>query len=315
MWFHMRIIESCNLKCKHCYAMEYDKAQQMSLELFKDIINIIVSLPQFYNRGKTIIDRPVVYLSGGEPLLHKNLPEMLEYVYPRFAQINILTNGIFIPQKIALINKYKEKCNVQISMEGNKQTNDEIRGEGTYDQIINSLYLLKEKRIRHWISYTVSQTNKHAYKDFVDTAIQTNSFGNNVTPYIGDSEYMLSLSEWIDFKHNLMAYAEKRGSTRIHAPLSCGFSYNCGAYYCGMTFNPDGTCTGCARFPEKKRPYQEAGDCFIKKPHLMYDDCMKEKWGDDPARQLLRKEAHVFSARRAIQRKKVMKAPVQLCSK
>jgi len=275
MWFHLRIIENCNLRCKHCYAIQYDRTEKMEFELFQDVIKTIKTLPKYYS------EMPRAYLSGGEPLLHPDFDKMLGYAYQHFGKINILTNGILIHTKIDILKQFKDKLNIQISMEGSKKTNDDIRGTGTHEKIIHALDLLNIHELHHWISYTVSKTNKHAFRELLNATKETGSTFNNVTPYVGDTEYMLSFEEWVDFKYEFMAYAEKKGIFRGFTPDSCGFNYNCAEYFGGLTINPDGSCTGCARHQKIKRPYQDMAKYIINQPKLMNETCMAEKWGDN----------------------------------
>jgi MoaA/NifB/PqqE/SkfB family radical SAM enzyme len=173
-------------------------------------------------------------------------------------------------------------------MEGNRDKNDEIRGKGTFDNVMTALGSLEDNNIRRWMSYTVSRINKDAFKDFVNIAIETNCFGNNITPYTGDEELMLSFNEWVDFKYNLLSYAEKRGAFSIHSKKSCGFVYLCSEYRDGITINPDGTFTGCARNQDITRPYKTMLDYVTHDITFIHQACMKAKWSDSHALDLLK---------------------------
>lgn len=86
---HFELTNKCNLRCKHCYNIDYltSDASELSFDEIKKIIDIAKSL------GCNDIG-----LSGGEPFMHKDIMKIIDYVseYP----IHILTNGLLINQSI-----------------------------------------------------------------------------------------------------------------------------------------------------------------------------------------------------------------------
>ena len=114
------ITEKCNLRCRHCYVPKTPK----SLEV-RHIEYIMDEFP---------IDRTV--LLGGEPLLYKDLSRILEIL----PNVTISTNAQLLDKKLKEIEGVRA---VQISVEGTKDYNDYIRGEGTFDKCIRNALLLK----------------------------------------------------------------------------------------------------------------------------------------------------------------------------
>ena len=114
MWLHMRLLENCNLKCKHCYSLERERTEIMDFDMYTECIDIYSKNVKI--RGFDIEKR--VMLSGGEPFLHPNFKEMLDYAYNKkdITLISILTNGILVPEFITFLVTYKDKLRVQISL-------------------------------------------------------------------------------------------------------------------------------------------------------------------------------------------------------
>lgn len=272
----MRITEECNLKCTYCYAKNYDRTSAMPFDLFQEIIVKIKSLP------KCKKDVCILYLSGGEPLLHSEFENMLAHAYPLFDRIHILSNGLLLEKNLTLIKKHSDKTFVQISVDGDEAVNDQIRGNGTYRKAESALKLLKQNRIKHWISYTVSKQNRECGQNIVNLARNTDSVFNNITPYIGSPDLMLDFNEWEIFKNEISDYAESIDFPMIHSPNACGFNYKCGEYFGGITFNPNGSVTGCARNQEKLYSLGDLPRILIETPKLMNETCMREKWKDVP---------------------------------
>ena len=272
MWFHIRLLEKCNLNCVSCYARDHDRNQMLSFSEFRDILETIKQVQKPDHKMS------VIYLSGGEPLLHPQFLDILKYSFTKFDRISILTNGLLVKKYINDLMPYQEKLCVQVSLDGDEETNDTIRGKGVYQKVVEALHLLQENGLKHWISYTVSQLNKHCYKTIIDIGKETNSFFNNVTPYIGEPEQMLDYYEWKEFKYNYERYTKMLGIESAHGPNCCGFSYNCGAFSGGLTVNPDGTLAGCARINDIQGHYKDMAKFIRRESRSITETCMKQKW-------------------------------------
>lgn len=66
-------------------------------------------------------------ITGGEPFLRKDIPEIVEELYRKSNRIVISTNGYFTDRIIELCKRFP-KVGIRISIEGLKETNDKIRG-------------------------------------------------------------------------------------------------------------------------------------------------------------------------------------------
>ena len=80
-----------------------------------------------------------INLTGGEPTLRRDLPEIVDILYPKACTLEISTNGLHAERLVPLVEKYPD-IKVRISIEGFGQTNDSIRGEsGGYEKKIATL--------------------------------------------------------------------------------------------------------------------------------------------------------------------------------
>lgn len=153
------IINKCNLNCIHCYnRTSVDYSEMMSLEQIDLIIS--KSLPYGLER---------VYLTGGEPLLHPDLINILSYLARKYKsiEIGITTNGLLLTEK--LLNEINSCGNIviQISVDGvSKKTYEEIRGKNTYDSFISGFNLLRSSRALKKTARTCISTVN--YKEVAD---------------------------------------------------------------------------------------------------------------------------------------------------
>jgi radical SAM protein with 4Fe4S-binding SPASM domain len=95
----------CNLKCLHCYLDKSEK-QHMEPDLF---VSAVKQLDQM--QGLKIL------ISGGEPLLHPQLFEMLEAIKRIRLRKMLLSNGVLITESIAQRLQHLVQ-EVQVSLDG-----------------------------------------------------------------------------------------------------------------------------------------------------------------------------------------------------
>jgi len=126
----IHVTQKCNLNCKGCYAkvMHDDMAKILSIDDLKWI-------KKTFNPQKTV-------LLGGEPLMYEYLEDALNL----FDNVTISTNGYFVPDYIDLLKEHN--VFMQISIEGKKEYNDQVRAPGSYDKAIKAGKLAKENGLR-----------------------------------------------------------------------------------------------------------------------------------------------------------------------
>lgn len=132
----LNITKSCNLQCKHCYAaLEIvKKVPDMSLKQVLDIIDDV------YKRGCRWFR-----LVGGEPLLRDDIGAMIKHIKKRGMFAEISTNGLLIPKRIKELKDFDAIC---VSLDGDKISNDFLRGSGSYDKIIAGIEIAVKHNLR-----------------------------------------------------------------------------------------------------------------------------------------------------------------------
>jgi MoaA/NifB/PqqE/SkfB family radical SAM enzyme len=273
MWFHIRLLEACNLHCAHCYAKNRDRSARMDLHTFRDVLDTSLRIDPS-RRGQS-----VVYLSGGEPLIHPEFQAILAEACRRFERVTVLTNGIGVGAALPDLLPHRDRLCIQVSLDGDRATNDAIRGAGSFDAAVAALHALDQHGLRHWLSYTVSQTNRHCYQEILEVARATRSHCNNVTPYTGDPGLMLDYHEWKEFKFHFERMRKQIGLELTHSPNCCGFNYDCGAFSGGVTVNPDGSLAGCARMNEPVGDFRDMALHLRDRSRSIHETCMKATWG------------------------------------
>jgi len=101
-------------------------------------------------------------IGGGEPFLRRDLFQFLAILdsFKDLFTLSIMTNGSFITEETAKrLKKIKVLRRIQLSLEGFKDSNDDIRGEGSFEKIVNTIKLLKKYNIPTRVSLTLTRKN------------------------------------------------------------------------------------------------------------------------------------------------------------
>ena len=148
---------TCNLKCKHCYADSDNKKYQEELSTEEAKV-LIDNLQEFRV--------PVVLFSGGEPLLRKDLFQLLQYAKQRNIRSTISTNGTLIDKEIASKLKQCGVGYVGISLDGIGEKHDKFRRtKGSFDSALKGIRSCKEAGQKVGLRFTI---NKYNYNDLGD---------------------------------------------------------------------------------------------------------------------------------------------------
>jgi len=101
-----------------------------------------------------------INLTGGEPFIREDLPEIVEECYKHTPRIVISTSGWFEDRVIDLAKRFPN-IGIRISIEGLASKNDELRGrQGGFDKGLRTLLKLKEMGLKDiGFGCTVSNNN------------------------------------------------------------------------------------------------------------------------------------------------------------
>jgi radical SAM protein with 4Fe4S-binding SPASM domain len=109
-------------------------------------------------------------LTGGEPLLRKDLFDILDAAAERGLHPCLTTNGLLLTEEIARELGRRPLVWLNVSLEGpDAQTNDAVRGAGTFDAVVEKLKLLR-RHARFTLAFTVLRTNAHLARQCAELA-------------------------------------------------------------------------------------------------------------------------------------------------
>ncbi len=161
------LTEGCNLRCRHCWIVpKYQSGDKsfpaLELELFRSIIQ----------QAKPL-GLSSVKLTGGEPLLHPNIHEILDVIRSEELRLTVETNGVLCTPELA--EKIKATCEnpfVSVSIDGaDAETHEWVRGvEGCFEAALDGIRNLVNAGFRPQIIMSLMKRNKDQIEPVVRMA-------------------------------------------------------------------------------------------------------------------------------------------------
>ena len=149
------LTEGCNLCCRHCWIEPKSQGKKkqypgLDVELFRSILSQGKPLGLFS-----------VKLTGGEPLLHPQIGEIIEIVREEKLTLNIETNGVLCTPDLARRIAACGNRFVAVSLDGaDAQTHEWVRGvEGSFDGALRGIGNLVEAGIRPQVIMSIMRRN------------------------------------------------------------------------------------------------------------------------------------------------------------
>ncbi len=166
--FQWHITDRCNLRCTHCYQEDFSGSNELDFAGLKQIADeIIKTLAKWNKKGD-------IAITGGEPLVKKETLPLVDYLNSadEVFSIDILTNGTLIDKDFIeqIRNFQKIRC-VQISLDGAfSETNDRIRGKGSFEKALAGIRLLRSHDIGVNVMFTLQRQNMKDIPLIIDLA-------------------------------------------------------------------------------------------------------------------------------------------------
>lgn len=144
---HLTFTNNCNMRCPHCF-VSAGKVPLHELNVSK-----VLDWVEKIQRVNGVTD---VVVSGGEPLVHPRILELLRGLAQQ--NVTLFTNGTMINESNYLT--ISECCKeVQISFEGiTEPVYESIRGKGNFRKVLHAIDLLKSTGVKLTLAITILPT-------------------------------------------------------------------------------------------------------------------------------------------------------------
>lgn len=162
----------CNLACAGCGKIDHPKdilKQRLSVE---DALNAVDEC-----------DAPMVSIPGGEPLIHKDMPEIVRGIIARKKFVYLCTNAILMKKKM---DDYDPSpyFTWSVHLDGLKERHDEsVCQEGVFEKAVEAIEMARDRGFRVTINCTLFDGEEpKQVADFFDYVTDLGVEGITVSP-------------------------------------------------------------------------------------------------------------------------------------
>ena len=156
------ITQRCNLHCSYCFGKYYSETGEL---IFPQIKKLLI---EFYNLGVRRLG-----ISGGEPLLHKDIDKVIRFAVELGYNVGINSNGILVPNHLKVLRLVN---NLSISLDGvTEETHDKYRGKGSFKKAVAGIEIAAKAGIPLHFCCTLTDSNLKEWPKILDFAKKYNA--------------------------------------------------------------------------------------------------------------------------------------------
>lgn len=223
----LNLTRRCNLKCAMCIQHRhfgpppenlytYDPSRELSPEAWIAILREVAPF------------RPQVHITGGEPTLHKGLPEILAELSRLGLGVLLQTNGLRLSDLAENLVEWNV-AQLSISLDGTRDRHNLIRGRSdAFDRTVDGLQAVLKARRRQKAPGPVTVINCVISKDNLNVLDQMVPLAADLGADVLEFHHTIFDTETRVDKHNRLlssSYAQTNGFTIIEPSIPRGEYY------------------------------------------------------------------------------------------
>lgn len=208
------VTNRCNLRCTHCSSAAGEASRE---ELTRAELERIIA--ELSDLG--VVD---LALSGGEPLMYPDLPDLISFARAAGMRVGTSTNGAPLTARRAERLRDAGLSRLQISIDGPAPVHDRIRGRGSFARAVTAVERSLAAGLRTHLCFTAMRSN-HAYLgDVIELARSMGVDGFNLSQFVpvgrGCLEEDLRPSESLELMRRWASERRKSPQIAFYAHLS-----------------------------------------------------------------------------------------------
>ncbi len=160
---YVEIASQCNFRCPYCYNDSNKDGNELSVERIKETMQYLIS---------SGVDN--MSISGGEPFLHSQIFDIIEYAKTIGMQLYIITNASLLSDSVLeRLRAYMDILHFQFSFDGgNEKTHSISRGNENFHGLERCIEYMVTNGFRNhiFIRYNITPWNFREIEEFVEKA-------------------------------------------------------------------------------------------------------------------------------------------------
>jgi hopanoid biosynthesis associated radical SAM protein HpnH len=258
----------CNLACSGCGKIDYPA------EILNQRLSVADSLLAVDECGA-----PVVAIAGGEPLLHKEMPEIVEKILAKKKFVYLCTNALLLEKRM---DQFKPNpfFSWDIHLDGDREMHDKaVEQEGVYDRAIAAIKEAKRRGFRLSINCTLFDgANPDRVAKFFDSVMAMGVDGIMTSPGYAyerapDQKHFLSRQKTKQLFRDILTKGKGKGWKFTQSPLFMSFLTGNESYHCTPWGKPTRNVFGW------QRPCYLLGEGYTKTYKELMDSTDWDKYG------------------------------------
>ena len=233
----------CNLACAGCGKIDYPD------KILNQRLSVAACMEAIDECGA-----PVVVLAGGEPLLHKELPEIVAGALAKGKFVTVCTNALLMDKRLTQYQPHK-RFNWSVHLDGDKEMHDRsVCQQGVYEKAVTAIASAKAKGFRVNINCTLfTDAEPERVARFFDNVQALGVDGITVSPGYAyerapDQKHFLNRARTKQLFREIFRRAPRRGTWPLfQSQLFLAFLAGNQTYQCTPWGNPTRTVFGWQR--------------------------------------------------------------------
>ncbi|MEA2061185.1 MAG: heme b synthase [Thermodesulfobacteriota bacterium] len=215
------VTRRCNLSCIHCRAAAEDHPYDNEL----DTRASLRLLDQIRETGA-----PIIILTGGEPLLRKDIFEIAAHGTAIGLKMVMAPNGTLITRENAEKMKDSGIQRISISLDGaTKASHDSFRGfNGAYEGAMNGIKMAKSAGLEFQINTTITKNNLTEIPKILSLAEEIGAVAHHIFLLVptGRGKYIVDQEiNAAEYENTLNWFYDQKKKTNLQLKATCAPHY------------------------------------------------------------------------------------------
>jgi AdoMet-dependent heme synthase len=215
------VTRRCNLNCVHCRAAAEKGPYPGELSTSR-CMGILEEISR--------IGKPIVILTGGEPLLREDVFEIAERGTQLGLRMVMATNGTFLTPEITEKMMESGIKRVSISLDGSTaEEHDAFRMvPGAFDAALAGIELLKAREIPFQINTTITRHNVHLAEELLKLAVELGAVAHHIFLLVPTGRARDMVNQEItarEYEELLRWFYKMRDKVPLHLKATCAPHY------------------------------------------------------------------------------------------